>query len=147
MRTISAETSTSDQEQAAERIDRAFKLSIGACSAAIIEGACAVSVVMKTFAFATAGSAVGLAGLAGFIHSATVRIPLIIFASIISIGNMVVLWRSWQIRISPAAHWRMRPLSTQERRRIIITVALCIATLAFVAAEIYSHHVLHPGEL
>jgi F0F1-type ATP synthase assembly protein I len=68
-------------------------------------------------------------------------------ASIISIGNMVVLWRSWQIRKSPAARWRMRPLSSQERRRIIITVVLCVATLAFVAAEIYSHHVLHPGEL
>jgi hypothetical protein len=104
-------------------------------------------ILVKGSAAALSSGAVAASGVSAFVHSAPVRLPLMIFAALVAVINLYVTWRTWRIRNSPAAQWRRRPLARKEKLRIALVLTSSVMTLFILAAEVYSHQILHPGEL
>jgi hypothetical protein len=85
------------------------------------------------------------AGSGSFLHSAPVRIPLLIAAAMGATFTLYVVWNGWRRRNHPAAQWRRRTLSARERRSIIIAVTSSGLTWVLIVAELTAHSFLHPS--
>jgi hypothetical protein len=85
------------------------------------------------------------AGASSWIHQDAVRIPLLTFAALGALANLYVVWNARRLRRTPAASWRIRPMTAQEKRRTRLLVAASLVTLLLIIGEIYGHHVLHAG--
>jgi len=57
--------------------------------------------------------------------------------------NLLLLWNEERLRRNPAAAWRIRPLTPQQRRRRRWQFILAVLTLALVAAEVITHPWFH----
>lgn len=74
-------------------------------------------------------------------HRDGLRIPMMVFACVGAIVNLIVVWQVWRLRSRPSSRWR-QDLSTrelkikQERWQILLS----IATLALVVCEEVFHH-------
>ncbi len=120
-------------------------MSLGALTIAVIEGVCAGLVLLKGVALTSSLLALTAGGATSWIHDDRVRIPLMILAAGVALANLYVVGNGWRLRRNPAAAWRVRPLSSREKRRMWIVVLASLATLALIVGEIYGHHVLHAG--
>ncbi len=119
-------------------------LSLGALAVAMIEGVCAGLVLLKGVAVTSSLFALTAAGGAtSWIHEDRVRIPLMVLAAGAALANLYMVVNGWRLRRNPAAAWRVRPLSSREKRRTGFVVLASLVTLALIAGEIYGHHVLH----
>lgn len=108
----------------------------------VIEGVCAFLVALK-------GSAlfVGLTGLmsaatSSWFHQDRIRIPLMLLAAGIALANTYMLWNFFRLRRSPAARWRIQPLSQAEKRRVALVITATVLTFFFLVAELWGHRVL-----
>jgi len=117
----------------------------GALTVALIEGVCAGLVLLKGVALASSVFALTAGGASSWIHDDRVRIPLMILAAGAALANLYMVANGWRLRRSAAAAWRVRPLSSREKRRTGFVILASLATLALIAGEIYGHHVLHAG--
>ncbi len=120
-------------------------ISLGALTVAMIEGVCAGLVLLKGVALSSSVFALTAGGASSWIHEDRVRIPLMILAAGAALANLCMVANGWRLRRSPAAAWRVRPLSSREKRRTGFVILASLATLALIAGEIYGHHVLHAG--
>ncbi len=112
---------------------------------AAVEGVCAGLVLLKSTALFSGLLSLSAAGASSWIHEDPVRIPLLIFATVGALANLYMVWNGWRLRRSPAAAWRVRPRTPQEKRRTRLVVAASLVTLLLIIGEIYGHHVLHAG--
>jgi hypothetical protein len=107
-----------------------------------------------TFVLATSGIRVliGLSALAaaagtnapaiGF-HQDAIRIPMMIVALAGTCINLYAIWRVRSLRRRPASQWRVQPVTPRQKRSERLQIALSILTLILLAAEGWTHHLLH----
>ena len=131
--------------QALHRASGSTFLSVGALAAAAVEGVCAGLVLLKGVALLSGLVGLMAAGASSWVHADPVRIPLMVFAAGAALANLLVMGNGWRLRRSPAASWRVRPLTMAEKRRTVLVAAASLFTLALIVGEIYGHHVLHAG--
>jgi len=145
---VAARDSQSQREQGVGRLQRRQMIAGGgALFLAFIEGACLFVVSINGIGVLLSGSSLLVAGGASSLHSARVRIPLLAMATAGALINLYILWNAGRMRRSSAASWRMRPLTTRERRRNLILIILSLSTLLVVGGEVYAHILLHGSAL
>jgi hypothetical protein len=118
-------------------------LSSGSLLFAAVEAICLFLVSASGLAVALGGSAIVLVPGALFFHSAAIRLPILGVASVIAMFNLWLLLNQRRLRRAPAAQWRTRPFTRNERRRILLITIMSVLSLILVAAELYLHHKLH----
>jgi uncharacterized membrane protein len=77
------------------------------------------------------------------IHADFIRIPMMLFALFGTILNLFVIWQVRRLRHSPAAQWRLQPVSAKTLRSERIQIALAIVTFAALLAEWITHPMIH----
>ena len=101
--------------------------------------------LLKGVAVSSSVLALTAGGASSWIHEDRVRIPLMVLASGVALANLFMVANGWRLRRNPAAAWRVRPLTSREKRSTGFVILASLATLALIAGEIYGHHVLHAG--
>jgi hypothetical protein len=131
------------KESPDQAVDLPVKQSWGAFALAMIEAVCVFYVGASQAGLIVGSFAVGTLGVAQFIHRDVFRIPILI-AAVLGAGlNLFLVWNGQRLRNAPAAAWRKRPLTSRERLRIGMVVALSVLTFAMTAWEILLHRRLH----
>jgi heme/copper-type cytochrome/quinol oxidase subunit 2 len=110
------------------------------CSAFI-----ALSSIRLFIGAAAFASAAGVLKFADQIHIGAIRIPMMLFALIGSIVNLIVLWQVWRLRRRSASAWRQKPISSQKRRSEFLQLTLSVVTLLLLVVEYYAHWKLFGG--
>jgi len=87
--------------------------------------------------------AAGAGGPARGFHREAIRIPLLTIGAVGALISLLLLWNEEKLRRNPAAAWRIRPLTPEQRRRRWLQLALAILTLLLVAAELITHPWFH----
>ena len=119
----------------------------GSLAASVIEAACVGIIMVRSSAMALSVGSGSLAAFTTRLHSAPIRLPLMTLAFLGAIANLAGLWRGWRLRTNPAARWRIRPLSAQQRRKNIFVFLLSVLTLVAIGAELWAHQIVHPGTI
>jgi len=118
-----------------------FILVQSACTAVMAISGVRVVIGLGALAAAT----VGINGPATGFHRDAIRIPMMAIAVIGSLINLYVLWRIRSLRARPASQWRVQPATPKQKRSERIQSALAYLTLALVATEGITHHIIHHG--
>jgi len=126
-----------------EDLQKSMWLASGTLFVAGIEAVCLFFVSASGVAVLVGGSAVVLAQGLLFFHQAAIRLPILAIATLGALLNLGLLWNQHRLRTAPSAQWRMQPLSSKERRRIVFVAAVSVLTLLIVATELYLHHKFH----
>jgi hypothetical protein len=116
---------------------------------AFLQSVCSAFIVLsgiRLFIGATAfATALGVVKLADKMHIAAIRIPMMLFALVGSLLNLLVLWQVWRLRVRPASGWRQKSVSSQKRRSEILQLLLSLVTLFLLGAEYWAHWKLFGG--
>jgi len=121
-------------------------LTWGALALAAAESLCVAAVGLSGVRVAlglTSLLAAGAAGPAKGFHREAIRIPLLTIGAVGALLSLLLLWNERKLRSNPAAAWRVRPLTTRQRRRRNLQLVLAILTLLLVAAELITHTWFH----
>jgi hypothetical protein len=121
-------------------------LSWGSLALAAAESLCVAAVGLSGVRVAlglTSLLAAGAAGPATGWHREAIRIPLLTIGAIGALLSLLLLWNEQKLRRNPAAAWRIRPLTPQQRRRRRLQLGLAILTLLLIAAESITHPWFH----
>jgi hypothetical protein len=110
---------------------------------AFIEAVCVFTVAAAKVGILVGTVGAVLAGWAVILHRDAIRIPVLLIAMTGATFNLYLIWKRRRLRNSPAAAWRKRPLTKQERVKTALVFWLAVGTLILGALEIYFHHVLH----
>ncbi len=82
----------------------------------------------------------GLGAAMEHFHQITwLRVTLLVGALSGSILTLGIVLRAIRLRNRPAARWRLRPLSSKQKRMELLQVSLSLVTLLLVAIEEYLH--------
>jgi hypothetical protein len=76
-------------------------------------------------------------------HADIIRVPVMLVSAVLACISLYTLWNGWRLRNLPAARWRKRPLSTQRKLGIALTLASSVAALVLVVAEALVHPLFH----
>jgi len=118
-----------------------FILLQSACTAVMAISGVRVVIGLGALAAAT----VGVNGPATGWHQNAIRIPMLTIAVLGSVINLYVLWRVRSLRARPASQWRVSPATAKQLRSERIQYVLAYLTLALVATEAITHHIIHHG--
>jgi len=121
-------------------------LTWGSLALAAAESLCVAAVGLSGVRVAlgfTSLLAAGAAGPATGWHREAIRIPLLTLGAVGALLSLLLLWNEEKLRRNPAAAWRIRPLTTKQRRRRRLQLVLAILTLLLVAAELITHPWFH----
>ncbi len=116
----------------------AFALLQSVCTAVI-----AISGLRVVIGLGALAAAAGVDAPARGFHQDAVRIPMMALALAGALLNLFVLWRVRKLRNRPAAQWRLKPLSTKKKNSERLQYALSILTLILLAAEWFTHPLIH----
>ena len=88
----------------------------------------------------------GLGAAMEHFHQITwLRVTLLVGALSGSILTLGIVLRAIRLRNRPAARWRLRPLSSKQKRMELLQVSLSLLTLLLIVVEEYLHFRLcHP---
>ena len=134
-----------ESEKSASKTGRLL-LSWGSLALAAAESICVAAVGLSGIRVAlglTSLLAAGAAGPARGFHREIIRIPLLTLGAVGALLSLLLLWNEERLRRNPAAAWRIRPLTPQQRRRRRLQVWLAVLTLVLVAAELITHPWFH----
>jgi hypothetical protein len=82
----------------------------------------------------------GLGAALEHFHQITwLRVTLLVGALSGSILTLGIVLRAIRLRNRPAARWRLRPLSSKQKRMELLQVSLSLVTLLLVVVEEYLH--------
>jgi hypothetical protein len=115
-----------------------FILLQSACTAVI-----AVSGVRVVIGLSALAAAAGLNRPASGFHADAIRIPMMVIAVLGSLINLYVIWRIRTLRARPSSQWRTTPATAKQKRGELLQIVLAVVTLALVAAEWITHHIVH----
>jgi hypothetical protein len=76
-------------------------------------------------------------------HGDAIRVPMIVIALLGSLLNLAILMHVRHLRHRPAAQWRVKPLSSREKRSEFTQLILSLATLVLIGVEEYLHFSFH----
>jgi hypothetical protein len=110
-----------------------------ACTAVIAISGVRVAIGLSALAEATIGIHAPAAGF----HRDAIRIPMMVAATLGSLINLYVIWRIRTLRARPSSQWRVKAVTTRQRRSEIFQIVLAIVTLVLVAAEWITHSMVH----
>ena len=111
-----------------------FILLQSACTVAVAFSGVNAAVGLGSFA-----AAVGLTRLTGSFHADLVRLPMLALALAGSLFTLYIVRRGRVLRARPASQWRIRPLTSKEKRKETFQIALSILTILLIVAEIVTH--------
>lgn len=115
-----------------------FAILQSACSAVLALSGLRVAIGLTALA-AASGTYAPAAGL----HQDAIRIPMLILGGVGAAINLAVLIRVWRLRARASAGWRRREIPAKERRRERLQLVLAIVTLVLIAAEVWTHPMVH----
>jgi len=139
------------QEAAAEQTVSRFKW-VGWSSLffAIVQSVCTVFVALSGLRLligaAAFASAIGVMQVADKIHADVIRVPMVMFALIGAVFNLVALWQVRRLRGRAASAWRQKAVSQSKFASERVQLVLSVVTLILLAAESY-YHIQHTGHL
>jgi len=107
------------------------------CVAAVGLSGLRVAIGLSSLIAASAG------GPAKGFHREALRIPLLTLGMVGALLTLLLLWNEERLRRNPSAAWRVRPLTTSQRRRRAFHLWVAIVTLALIAAEVITHPWFH----
>jgi hypothetical protein len=116
-----------------------FVLLQSACTAVIAISGVRVAIGVSALAEAT----IGIHAPAGGFHRDSIRIPMMILATIGALVNLYVIWRIRSLRARPSSQWRVKPATPKQRRAEVFQIALAIVTLLLVVGEWITHPMVH----
>lgn len=103
----------------------------------------AVSGLRVLIGLGSLAAAAGLGRPASGFHRDAVRIPMMLIAVLGSTANLYMIWRVRSLRNRPAAKWRAVAPASGQVRSERFQIALAALTLLLVAAEWFTHRIVH----
>lgn len=126
---------------------RSLQVSVISFLFILLQSACtavmAISGVRVLVGLSALAAAAGLHRPAAGFHADAIRIPMMVIAIGGSILNLYVLWRIRSLRARPSSQWRVRLVTSEQKRAETIQIALAIVTLVLVVAEFVMHRIVH----
>jgi hypothetical protein len=119
-------------------ISFAFIVKQSACTAVM-----AVSGYRLLIGLAALAAASGLHRPAWGFHRDAIRIPMMAVATVGAAINLYSVWRVRSLRSRPEAQWRRVEPSRKQILAERVQIALAVLTLLLVAAEWYTHSIIH----
>lgn len=115
-----------------------FALLQSACSALI-----AISGLRVAIGLSSLAAAAGIyAPVRGF-HRDAIRIPMMALSLAGALVTLYILWHVRRLRNRPAARWRVKPVTAHQRNSELLQLVLSIFTLILLAAEWFTHPLIH----
>ncbi len=87
--------------------------------------------------------AAGASGPAHGLHREALRLPILWIAGLLAALNLFLLWNEDRIRRTPAAQWRLQPLTSRQRRARWIQLGTSVAGLLLILGEVLTHPWFH----
>ncbi|HXH65924.1 MAG TPA: hypothetical protein VNI81_01905 [Candidatus Limnocylindrales bacterium] len=111
---------------------------------AIVQSVCTIFVALSGLRLllgaAAFGAAIGVMKIADErIHIDAVRIPMVMFALIGAVFNLVALWQVRRLRGRAASAWRQTKVSRSKFTSERMQLALSVLTLILLAVESFYH--------
>lgn len=114
---------------------------------AFLQSACAFVVatsgIRVLIGLSSLAAAAGTDAPAKGYHQDAIRIPMMLFALAGTLINLYALWRVRSLRRRPASQWRVQPITPKQKRSEWLQFGLSILTLILLAAEWWTHSMLH----
>jgi hypothetical protein len=146
------DTSAPAQEAVAAQTVSRFKW-IGWSSLffAIVQSVCTVFVALSGLRLllgaAAFSAAIGVMKIADArFHNDTIRIPMVMFALVGAVFNLIALWQVRRLRARAASAWRQKPVSPSKFASEGVQLVISLLTLVLLAVESY-YHFLHTHHL
>jgi hypothetical protein len=121
-------------------------LSWGSLALAAAESLCVAAVGLSGFRVLIGASSLIAAtagGPAQGWHRNSLRIPFLVMGGVFAAINLLLLRNEERLRKNPAAAWRIRPLTKQQKRRRTIQLVTSVLALLLIAAEVIMHPWFH----
>ncbi len=121
-------------------------LSWGSLALAAAESLCVAAIGLSGFRVLIGASSLLAAGAGGPAvgwHRNSIRIPFLVVGGVFAAINLLLLWNEERLRKNPAAAWRIRPLTKQQKRRRTIQLVTSVLALLLIAAEVIVHPWFH----
>jgi hypothetical protein len=138
---------TGDQTQSQASQGRTRWLGVTSVLFALLQALCpaviAYSGLRVLIGLSALAAAAGTDAPARGIHADIIRIPMMLFALFGTILNLFVIWQVRRLRRSPAAQWRLQPVTAKTLRSEGVQIALAIVTFAALLAEWITHPMIH----
>jgi hypothetical protein len=116
----------------------AFAILQSACTAVI-----AISGLRVAIGLSALAAAAGIHAPAHGFHQDAIRIPMMVLASLGAVVNLYVVGKVRRLRSKPAAQWRQQPVTKSKINSERFQIALSILTLLLLAAEWFTHPLVH----
>ncbi len=121
-------------------------LSLASVVMALMQSVCTAVLTVNGIRLGIGLAALAAGSIAGplvHLHRDAIRIPMLALATLGAVVNLLVLLWIRRLRARPAAQWRQTPLSPRQRRSERLQFAMAFLTLLLVAAEMWTHALLH----
>ncbi|HLH07591.1 MAG TPA: hypothetical protein VKW78_10160 [Terriglobales bacterium] len=121
-------------------------LSWGSLALATAESLCVAAVGLSGFRVLIGASSLIAAtagGPATGWHRESIRVPFLVAGTIGALLNLLLWWNENRLRNNPAAAWRIRPLTKQQKRRRMIQLVTSVLALLLITAEVITHPWFH----
>ncbi len=109
----------------------------------VLQSACTVAVafsgVNAAVGLGSFAAAIGLTRLTGSFHADLIRVPMMVLALVGSLFTLYIVRRARVLRARPASQWRVRPLTSKEKRKEAFQIAISTLTIVLIVAEIATH--------
>jgi hypothetical protein len=109
----------------------------------VLQSACTVAVafsgVNAAVGLGSFAAAIGLTRLTGTFHADLIRVPMMVLALVGSLFTLYIVRRARVLRARPASQWRVRPLTSKEKRKEAFQIAISTLTIVLIVAEIATH--------
>jgi cytochrome bd-type quinol oxidase subunit 2 len=110
---------------------------------AVVQSVCTIFVALSGLRLllgaAAFGAAIGVMKIAERIHIDAVRIPMVMFALVGAVFNLVALWQVRRLRGRAASAWRQKSVSRSKFASERVQLALSVLTLVLLAVESFYH--------
>src|SRR6266436_1892336 len=139
-----APESQAAQTQAAQTVSRIKWIGWSSLFLALVQSVCTIFVALSGLRLLLGAAAFGAAiGVMKFadqkIHIDAVRIPMVIFALVGAVFNLVALWQVRRLRGRAASAWRQKTVSRSKFASEKVQLALSVLTLILLAVESFFH--------
>ena len=110
---------------------------------AVVQSICTIFVALSGLRLllgaAALAAAIGAMQVIGRIHADVIRIPMVMFALVGAVFNLVALWQVHRLRGREASAWRQRTLSRSKFASLGMQLALSLLTLILLGVETFFH--------
>jgi uncharacterized membrane protein YjjP (DUF1212 family) len=114
---------------------------------AILQSICgafvAISGLRLALGIGSLAFSAGATALMARFHADRFRIPMVLFALVGAVVNLIVLAQIRHLRARPASQWRQRPVTIQQLQMERVQFVLSLLTLALLAVEEFLHFRFH----